>query len=158
MKVSQFSDRSALDEVSNEVLKKIMSELEKKLADKLTLVYTKGKRKHNFPILLTEKMKVCIELLIKVRDVHGIDQANDFIFARPYPAETPLSGHDCLKKSCIDAGVNFYERITGTRLRKYIATVNQVLNLSENETDWIAKHLALDLHVHTQFISRGKES
>lgn len=80
-------------------------------------------------------MKELLDLLLKVRPLHGIESDNPFIFARPYPALTPLRGHDCLRKMSQNAGLASAERINGTKLRKYVATVCQLFNLTENETD-----------------------
>lgn len=42
------------------------------------------------------------------------------------------------------------EAVTSTRLRKYIATVSQILDLQENELDWLARHLGHDIRVHRE--------
>ena len=36
-------------------------------------------------------------------------------------------------------------------MRKYLATVAQVLNLKENEMDQVASHLGHDLHIHRRY-------
>ena len=41
--------------------------------------------------------------------------------------------------------------ITSTRLRKYLATVTQVLQLDDNQLEWVANHLGHNLQVHRQF-------
>lgn len=41
--------------------------------------------------------------------------------------------------------------ITSTKLRKYVATVCQLFNMSENECDWLARHLGHDIKVHRIF-------
>nr|CAI5849483.1 unnamed protein product [Callosobruchus analis] len=38
-----------------------------------------------------------------------------------------------------------------TKLRKYVATVSQLFNMSENEYDWLARHLGHDIRVHREF-------
>lgn len=43
------------------------------------------------------------------------------------------------------------ELITATKLRKYIATVCQVFDLTETEVDWLARHLGHDIRVHRDF-------
>jgi len=42
------------------------------------------------------------------------------------------------------------EAVTTTRLPKYIATVSQILDLQENELDWLARHLGHDIRVHRE--------
>ena len=41
--------------------------------------------------------------------------------------------------------------ITSTSLRKYVATVSQLVDMDENEMGWLAKHLGHDLDVHKEF-------
>ena len=41
--------------------------------------------------------------------------------------------------------------IGSTKLRKYIATISQVLSLKETEVDWLARHLGHDIRVHRDF-------
>ncbi|KAK9688430.1 hypothetical protein QE152_g35338 [Popillia japonica] len=62
-----------------------------------------------------------------------------------------MRGHDCLRKCCGYAQLESPENINGTKLRKYIATVTQIINLTENETDWLARHLGHDVRVHRDF-------
>ncbi|KAG5867371.1 hypothetical protein JTB14_008487 [Gonioctena quinquepunctata] len=62
-----------------------------------------------------------------------------------------MRGHDCVKKWCTEAQLPSPELITGTKLRKYIATVCQVFDLTENEQDWLARHLGHDIRVHREF-------
>ena len=40
---------------------------------------------------------------------------------------------------------------TSTKLRKYIATISQVLSLKDTEVDWLARHLGHDIQVHRDF-------
>ena len=41
--------------------------------------------------------------------------------------------------------------MTGTKLRKYIATISQVRALNEIEVEWLARHLGHDIRVHRDF-------
>ncbi|KAB7500501.1 hypothetical protein Anas_14769, partial [Armadillidium nasatum] len=43
------------------------------------------------------------------------------------------------------------ELLTSTRLRKYVATVSQIMNLKENEMDWLASHLGHDITIQRNF-------
>jgi hypothetical protein len=56
-----------------------------------------------------------------------------------------------LRKHSEEFGCKKPELITGTNLRKYLATTVQVMNLAENEMDWLARHLGHDLNVHREF-------
>ena len=41
--------------------------------------------------------------------------------------------------------------ITSISLKKYVATVSQLVDMDENETGWLANHQGHDLHVHKEF-------
>lgn len=43
------------------------------------------------------------------------------------------------------------EAIRSTKVRKYTATVAQVLDLSGNEVEWLANHMGHDLSIHKQY-------
>ena len=50
---------------------------------------------------------------------------------------------------CEEFNLEKPEAVTTTKLQKYIATVSQILDLQENEIDWLACHLSHDIGVHT---------
>ena len=56
-----------------------------------------------------------------------------------------------LKKFCKEAGVVKAELITSTNLRKYLATVSQVVCLSNEELEWLCNHLGHSINVHRNF-------
>ena len=41
--------------------------------------------------------------------------------------------------------------ITATNMRKYLATIAQVMNLRESEMDMLASHMGHDLAIHRQY-------
>jgi len=43
------------------------------------------------------------------------------------------------------------QAIKSTPLRKSIATVSQILDLKENEVEWLARHMGHDLNIHKQY-------
>jgi len=118
----------------------------------MDLVEIRGKRGRKVPVLLTEQMKQAIELLIKKRP-KDIPECNKFIFARPSRGSVNhLRGCDSLSENVSELPqLKQPQTITSTRLRKYIATMSQVAALSENDMDWLARHLGHDIKTHRQF-------
>ena len=49
------------------------------------------------------------------------------------------------------AGLEKPHLITSTRLRKYVATVSQIIDMTGSELDWLARHLGHDIQVHRDF-------
>ena len=41
--------------------------------------------------------------------------------------------------------------ITSTNMRKYVATVSQLVDMKETEMGWLAKHMGHDIHIHKEF-------
>jgi hypothetical protein len=92
------------------------------------MVVVLGKSRKNVKayILLPPDCQSAIQLLINLRSLVGIAESNKYVFARMY-ADTPLSGtsdlRDVVKKCPL---IKYPNRISSTKLRKYIATVSQV--------------------------------
>lgn len=156
MTMQQFFDsRNKIPE--NDVIGSSLSVLEKNLFKQLHLVQIIGKRGRKVPVLLTKQMKEGIEVLIKNRPAMiSIPEVNPFVFANASESGH-YRGHEILKVFISEAGLKHPDSITSTNLRKYMATVCQVFNLTENETDWLARHLGHDIRVHRDFY-RSHES
>ena len=94
-------------------------------------------------------MKHSIGLLIKTRKAVGIPDANMYVFARAGRQSLDhIRGWDCLRQFALecDPSLSNPDVITSTKLRKYIATISQVLSLN-----WLARHLGHDVRVHREF-------
>lgn len=151
MKMSDYISRPSWQEQTTEELKLSLSPVEQKLAESLTLVEIEGKRGRKVPVILTQPIKESIDLLIRHRYECNISCNNTHVFARSNNSKSFLRGHDCLKKICDELNLENPGLITGTKLRKYVATVCQLFNMTENEYDWLARHLGHDIRVHREF-------
>ena len=65
-----------------------------------------------------------------------------------YLGEGILWAYDSLKKACQLANLSEPTRITSTSLRKYMATVTQVLDLKDNQMQWVLNHMGHTMDVH----------
>ncbi|KAF5269754.1 hypothetical protein FQR65_LT17931 [Abscondita terminalis] len=149
--IENYNSRSAWGDENTEELKNSLSDVERKLAACLTLIEIRGKGGRKVPVLLSSVMKDAIDILIKSRNEAGIISENRYIFARSSNSLNQLRGHDCLNQVMDNVILARPELITGTKLRKYVATVAQIFNLSKNEYDWLARHLGHDIRVHREF-------
>ena len=43
------------------------------------------------------------------------------------------------------------ELVKSTNLRKYVATVSQLVDMNESEMGWLANHMGHDIHVHKEY-------
>lgn len=118
------------------------------------MVEIQGKRGWKVLLLLTKEMREAMELLLEKREVVQIDQRNPYLFATPIPgAVSHLRSWDCLHKLANAEGLNLQcpKAIASNRLRKYIATVSQVLDLDDKELDWLARHMGHDIRTHREY-------
>lgn len=96
----------------------------------MDLVVVRGKSVKNTKafVILPPDCQLAIETLLETRDASCIPVTNQYIFARRN-ADSPISG--CLEMRELANECSLLEhpeRITSTKLRKYIATVSQVTN------------------------------
>jgi hypothetical protein len=95
-----------------------------------------------------------IDLLNSLRSTIGVAQKNPYVFARANrDSLEPQRGSDCLRSLTLECApkLKHPKNITGSNLRKYIATISQVLSLKEQEIDWLARHLGRDIRTHREY-------
>ncbi|XP_059192255.1 uncharacterized protein LOC131974118 [Centropristis striata] len=134
----------------NKDMEACLTPLEKKMCDFFTRVEIRGKRGRAVPVLLKPSMLSAMELLAQTRELCGVLKENFYMFARP-GALSAYRGGECIQKFARESGAKNPEVLTSTRLRKHIATMSQVLNLQENESDQLADFLGHDIRVHRQY-------
>lgn len=151
MTIDHYTMRPLWSEQTTAESRNALSEFEKRLANHFCIVEIPGKRGKKVPVLLSPEMKTSIDLLLKTRTMGGISKENPFVFARAGNSLGHMRGHDCIRKCIANVDLQMPENINGTKLRKYIATVSQIMNMTENETDWLARHLGHDIRIHREF-------
>ena len=152
MLVSDFSNAANIDTVPADDVLEALSALEKKLLANFVRVEVRGKRGKKVPILLTANMSKEIGKLIELRSEVGVSDRNEFVFARPYfSSEDHMSGPKALSDAAKASGAVEPSFITGTNLRKHLATVCQILNLSEYELDQVCLYMGHNISVHREF-------
>ncbi|XP_054863262.1 uncharacterized protein LOC111580683 isoform X2 [Amphiprion ocellaris] len=134
----------------NEDIYETLSPLEKELSKSLTRIEVRGKRGRKVPVFFTDRMKESIDLLIKIRDEAGVPAENPYLFARP-GVNTNIRGCDCLRKFAEESKAENPELLRSTKLRKQVATLCQLLDLSEQELEQVARFMGHDIRVHRDF-------
>ncbi|KAL3870155.1 hypothetical protein ACJMK2_038238, partial [Sinanodonta woodiana] len=117
-----YAKRGFWKSKANEEILNSLSSVEKKLFSRLDIVQTQGKQN-------------------KVR--------NPYIFTTH--GEGYISTWQVMQIASKASGCQQPELITSSRLRKYIATVAQVIDLSDHELQWLSSHLAHDLKTYKQY-------
>lgn len=136
---------------STEEQLKSLTKFERHLSKQMKLVRVVGKRFRVVSVLMTKEMVEAIELLNTTREAAGIPKENQFVFARSNSLEY-TRGSEALQYVLKNVdGLKQPDRLTSTKLRKHVATVAQITNLTENEIDGLAKFLGHDIRVHREY-------
>ncbi len=134
----------------NEDIYSTLSPLEKELSKILTRIEIRGKRGKKVPVFLTERMKESINLVVQRREEAGVPAENPYLFARP-GVMTNIRGCDCLRKYAKESKTENPELLRSTKLRKQVATLCQLLDLTEQELEQVARFMGHDIRVHCDF-------
>ena len=111
-----------------------------------------GKRRRKVPVIITDDVKKGIMALNRTRDEGGVSKDNEFVFAvNNGKSNKSLRGHDVIARICGQIKLKEPRLITSTNLRKYVATISQLVDMTETEMGWLARHLGHDIHVHKEY-------
>lgn len=101
---------------------------------------------------MTAEIVKSIEALIKTREQIGVSPSNKYVFAAPTRGSSRfLRGPDCLNALVNRCQLKNPSAVKSTQLRKYVATVSQIIDLKESELEWLARHMGHDLSVHREY-------
>ncbi|XP_044756880.1 uncharacterized protein LOC123315296 [Coccinella septempunctata] len=131
-----------------EEFQKIMSPLESILLSKMKRVVTRGKRGRGVPVLFTTDVQKNLQLLIDKRP-NMVPKENPFLFAKA-KCKSELSGYKVLSKYAHTCGAKNPKAITATRLRKHLATLMQIFNMTDGDIEQLASFMG-----HTTGTHRG---
>ena len=62
-----------------------------------------------------------------------------------------LRGNDVVNNACKMINLKQKHLVTSTNMRKYVATISQLVDMNQTEMGWLAKHLGHDLQIHKDF-------
>ena len=106
------------------------------------MVEISGKRRKKVPVIITEDVKSGIMVLNRTRDEGRVYKDNEFVFAMNNgKSNKSLRGHDVITNVCSKIDLKEPRLITSTNLRKYVATISQLVDMNETEMGWLARHL-----------------
>lgn len=127
-----------------------LSDNEKILTHNFKRVVTGGKGSKPIAILFPKKIQLLIDIMLSVRG-KCVPECNEYLFANPRTENRWLSGYHVLRKLAERSGVNNKELFTSTRLRKQIATVLQVMNVTESEMEQFASFMGHTKKTHVEY-------
>ncbi|XP_052085092.1 uncharacterized protein LOC127722235 [Mytilus californianus] len=102
------------------------------------------------PVLVPEDVKPALNYIADLnnRRKAKIKDSKKYLFATK--GAGAVRSYDSIKKICSELSLTSPERITSTALRKYTATLAQVLDLKENQLTWLCNHLGHTKKVHLE--------
>lgn len=125
----------------------VLSTTEKVLINSLKRVVIRGKRGRGVPVLFSNDVQKDIDLLISLRHKY-VDKQNDYFFAKS--GGSLLCGYKTIEKYSNSCGAKNPKALTATRLRKHLATLAQLFNMTDNEMEQLASFMGHTLSVHKQ--------
>lgn len=134
----------------------VLNEAEKQITKYFKRVVTIGKGSRAVPLLFPRKIQNYIEILLRIREETAIvPKENPYLFALAGSTSKWIDGHSTLRKYAKSCGAENPETLTSSRLRKQIATVLQILSLSDVEMEQIAKFMGHTKKTHEEFYRQG---
>ena len=127
----------------------------------MKLCYLEGKKKVGgrgaiVPVLFSEEAVEAIRILIQHREYLGIHKGNNYIFAS---GELYLKGWDTLQGITKQiANLEKPHLITPTRTRTFLATVLQLLDMTDAELTWITNHFGHSKDVHFSWYTKEEST
>ena len=127
----------------------MLSPSEKLLYKNYEYVSIRGKRGRQVPLLYSQTTKQALDTLIRFRSNVGINEDNKFMFANS--KQGFIRGNDAIQRCISKYYLKNPELIKSINIRKHVSTVAQVMNLNNNDIEFLSNHLGHNLNVHHQF-------
>lgn len=124
----------------------VVSITEKVLLKSFKRLVIRGKRGRGVPVLFSLDVQEHISILLKFRS-NFVDHSNPFLFAKANTS-TPIYGYKTLQKYVQACGAKNPKGITSTRLRKHLATLTQMFNMSEGDIEQLSTFMGHTTGIH----------
>ncbi|XP_041466961.1 uncharacterized protein LOC121417348 [Lytechinus variegatus] len=151
MKLSDYARKHQPLHPDVHVVYDAMSLFEKELCKKLTRIEVIGKKGKVVPVLLTDEIKLWIDILVAKRHDVGIPDTNEYLFPMIQPdsrVSNTVRGLECLQRFAFECGASSPENLQCKQLKNHIATLSQILNLKDNELCIVARLTGHDVRIH----------
>lgn len=143
---------NAPSEVSQEEIGHALSPVELELTKSFKRRVIHGKRGRGVPILFTTHLQKRLQFLLRLRETASfINKGNPFLFPLTQYSTSCMRASDVIRKFGQKSGAKHPENITSTRLRKHVATVSQLLNLSDGDIEQLATFMGHTKDIHKHF-------
>uniref|UniRef100_A0A8D8TJ13 Uncharacterized protein n=1 Tax=Cacopsylla melanoneura TaxID=428564 RepID=A0A8D8TJ13_9HEMI len=120
---------------------------EKVLMRRFKRIVIREKRGRGVPVLFSDIVQQQIELVLKVRPYFFKDVDNIYLFGIPGHT-TPMAGYKIIEKYAKKSGTKNPQAITATKLRKHLATITQLMNMTDTDVEQLATFMGHTERVH----------
>ncbi|KAK9873740.1 hypothetical protein WA026_002096 [Henosepilachna vigintioctopunctata] len=141
-----YENTDSLENKTYEEFAEVVTPSERILLKSLKRIVIRGKRGRGVPVLFPCDVQNNLKIALKCRN-KVFDQDNIYLFGNPKTSST-ISGYKVLKKHAGRAGLKNPEAITSTRLRKHLATLSQLFNMTESDIEQLASFMGHTVGVH----------
>ncbi|XP_034456683.1 uncharacterized protein LOC117770910 isoform X3 [Hippoglossus hippoglossus] len=121
-------------------------------------VMSKAERKGHdkeIALMLTPELLSAITLLVSKRESCGVHALNSFLFARPVAIRTSFyQGQTCISLFVARCGAKNLETQRPALFRKHMVRTYQILSLTNDELDQLAKLLARDIQTDRDYYQK----
>ncbi|XP_043288271.1 uncharacterized protein [Venturia canescens] len=133
----------------------------KNAANKYVRVEIRGKLNRVVPVLLNQRMKKSVDLILAHAKRAGVSSKNPYVFGIPSDDKNRfafLRATTLLRRFASECGASNPESLRGTNLRKHMATKCVNMNLEKKQTEKVAHFLGHDPNIHTSIYQQRKTS
>lgn len=148
MKLSTYLMSEEKNEQTYEEFSEAVSSSEKVLLKTLKRVVIRGKRGRGVPVLFSTDMQDHMQLFLEARP-NFLDHSNQFLFGNP-KSNNPITGYKVIQKHAHLSGAKNPQALTSTKLRKHLATLTQLFNMTSNDIEQLATFMGHTFDVHSK--------
>jgi len=143
---------NSISEISQEEIVQALSPMETELTKSFKRIVIRGKRGRGVPVLFTPHLQKRLQYLLQLRKIVSfINKDNPYLFPLSQSPNNCVRASDVIRKFGDECGAQHPENITLTRLRKHVATVAQLLNLSEGDIEQLSTFMGHSVNVHKEY-------
>lgn len=129
----------------------VLTETEKILTQKYKRIMNSGKGSRAVVILIPERLQEFIDVLLKHRNKYIFDNDNEYVFSLPGSKIKWGKGDVAIRTLSKKISLENPQAISSNKLRKQIATITQIFNLSQNELKQFSTFMGHTQKTHEEF-------
>lgn len=129
---------------------------EKIVSERYMRMEVRGKLNRPVSLLISKRQIKLIELILSYRKQAEVSMCNEYVFGRGKSMHYDAA--KSLREAAWECGAGQPQLLTGTRLRKHIATVSQAMDFTENEMAILADFMGHDIATHRKFYRLPSEA